>query len=294
MTQTKTIHVSAPAKINLYLDVVGRRDDGYHELETVFLPLPRLCDDVEVGLTTARQGISFECDNSELPTDSGNLCVKATEEFAKFANPALAGAGVEIRLQKRIPVAAGLGGGSSDAAAVLLALNQLCDEPLSDSQLRGIARKLGADVPFFLNPVPSVARGIGDVLAPLEVGRWRPAVVLANPLLPVSAAWAYRQLTPEDLGQGGGVERVVEAFASASVSGLARACYNVFDRFVCKKFPLCVMIRERMMDSGASCAMVSGSGPTIFGICEDSAVARKVEVDLRGFFGDAVWTCVLA
>ncbi len=294
MTQTKTIHVSAPAKINLYLDVVGRRDDGYHELETVFLPLPRLCDDVEVGLTTARQGISFECDNSELPTDSGNLCVKATEEFAKFANPALAGAGVEIRLQKRIPVAAGLGGGSSDAAAVLLALNQLYDKPLGDSQLRGIARKLGADVPFFLNPVPSVARGIGDVLAPLEVGRWRPAVVLANPLLPVSAAWAYRQLTPEDLGQGGGLDSLVKAFTSGSALGLAKACYNVFDRFVCRKFPLCAMIKEQMMDSGASCAMVSGSGPTIFGICEDSAVARKVEVDLRGFFGDAVWTCVLA
>jgi 4-diphosphocytidyl-2-C-methyl-D-erythritol kinase len=75
--------------------------------------------------------------------------------------------------------------------------------------------------------------------------------------------------------------------------GLAKACYNVFDRFVCRKFPLCAMIKEQMMDSGASCAMVSGSGPTIFGICEDSAAARKVEVDLRGFFGDAVWTCVL-
>ena len=294
MTQTKTIQVSPPAKINLYLDVVGRRDDGYHELETVFLPLPGLCDEIEVCLTETRQGISLECDTPELPTDSENLCVKAAEKFAKFANSALPeGLGVEIRLQKRIPVAAGLGGGSSDAAAVLLALNQLCADPLSDSQLSGIAVKLGADVPFFLNPVPSVARGIGEILTPLEVGEWGPAVVLANPLVPISSVWAYGQLTPKDYGQKGGIERVVEAIAGESVSGLAKACYNVFDRFVCRKFPLCAMIKERMMDSGAPLAMVSGSGPTVFGICEDLEDASKIAVGLREFFGDAIWICVL-
>lgn len=285
MERHRCIELSAPAKVNLYLDVLARREDGYHELETVFLPVPGVCDSVEVAQGEPGLGIEFECDDPEL-NSADNLCVRAAKEFAKFAN---CGGDWRIRLVKRIPVAAGLGGGSSDAAAVLRAMNHCCGDLLDAREMVELAAGLGADVPFFVAPAPAVARGVGERIEPIAA-RLDPALVLVNPMVPVSTRWAFGALRESDWGRGGGVVAVVGALERGDVEALAAACHNVFGRLVCEKFPICGMIRERLLDAGAVCAMVSGSGPTIFGLCESPGSAWNVEAALREFFGDSIWT----
>ena len=175
------------AKVNLFLRITGKRPDGYHELENIFWPLSWLKDTVTVTLKPSG-GISMECDAPGVPVDQSNLCWKAANAFLDATALPLS---PHITLTKRIPVAAGLGGGSSDAAATLLELNKLAGNPLDSSSIHAIATKLGADVPFFLNPMPSLATGIGEILKPVP-SQGSCHVFLANPQFPVPASWAYK------------------------------------------------------------------------------------------------------
>ncbi len=175
-----------PAKVNLYLRVVGRRTDGYHELVTVMQPLT-LADELTVSL--GGEGIRLECDSPELPAGPENLVWRAASLFQDETGQKL---GMLLSLRKRIPVAAGLGGGSSDAAGTLLALNDLAGKPLAQARLHHLASLLGADVPFFLNREPAVGRGIGTQLSPVTLlPYW---YLLANPGVPLSTRWVYENL----------------------------------------------------------------------------------------------------
>jgi 4-diphosphocytidyl-2-C-methyl-D-erythritol kinase len=159
---SRRVELLAPAKLNLGLELVARRSDGYHDIQTVFLPL-RLYDRLVIEPTPDR-GVSLDVGSAELSLDAENLAVRAAEAVCQALDPQL---GVRIELRKQIPIAAGLGGGSSDAAAALMGVEALAAEPLDPERRAAIARTLGADVPFFLNPVPCVGRGIGDQLEPL-------------------------------------------------------------------------------------------------------------------------------
>jgi 4-diphosphocytidyl-2-C-methyl-D-erythritol kinase len=178
--------VLCPAKVNLYLRVVGRRPDGYHELVTVMQPLT-LADVLTVIL--AGQDISLECDHPELPPGEENLVWRAARQFQAETGQK---PGVRLTLRKRIPVAAGLGGGSSDAAGTLWALNELAGKPLEPARLHRLAGRLGADVPFFLRRAPAVGRGTGTQLSAVTLlPYW---YLLLNPGVPLSTRWVYENL----------------------------------------------------------------------------------------------------
>lgn len=254
------------AKINLYLKVVGKRADGYHEIQTLFLPLPDLADDVVVTLNDV-PGVHMRCSDPALPSDRNNLCVKAAELFCQLLGiqPRL-----RISLDKQIPIAAGLGGGSSDAAAVLLELRRLLAPTMPDADLHDLACRLGADVPFFLDPQPAVAEGIGERLRGISV-RTTLGIVLANPGFPVPASWAYshwRQLVAPPAPP---LHELLAALHGDDWRAVATLCGNDLQHAVLDKFPVLGIIAEKMADLGCRGVTVSGSGPTLFGLCEPAA-----------------------
>ena len=245
------------AKINLFLKVLGTRADGYHELETVFLPIPGLYDDVTV-MASENQGLSISCNDHELETEK-NLCLKAARAFCNQTGLPQA---FHVDLVKRIPVAAGLGGGSSDAAATILQLNRYLQKPLSHGELVKLAATVGADVPFFLKPTPSAATGIGDVLSPIDVSANLDVLVI-SPGIPIPVKWAYDHCKPQPAVT---LDEFRRTCASDSVETIAKLCHNDLEYAIFDKFPLIAMMRDHLLAQGALCVHVSGSGSSLFAI----------------------------
>ncbi len=276
------MEIQAVAKTNLYLAVVGKRADGYHEIESLMVRIPQLADRLRLA-GQAGEGIELSCSGGAVPNDAGNLVWRAAQRFAEVAGVS---PNWRLELEKRIPVAAGLGGGSSDAAATLLALNRWHGEPLSAAALAAIATSLGADVPFFLGDSPCLVRGIGEQLSPLPAGLAVP-LVLVNPGFPLSTAWAYGQIRP---GPGPGLEAAATAFAAGDLERLAAACHNAFEAVVLRKFPLLQLIVRQLQEAGCLAVHLSGSGPTIFGLAADLAAAANAAASVDQAFDQAVWT----
>lgn len=277
--------IQTPAKINLYLRITGKRPDGYHDLETVFLPVPGLVDTLQVEVRSA-PGISMACADPRVPVDSSNLCWRAAAAFLEATGLA---SGIHLELDKRIPVAAGMGGGSSDAAATLRALSELNGAPLSMPELARLGAGLGADVPFFLNPVPSLATGIGEILTPVACARPLP-IVLVNPGFPLSTRWAYQQLQKRGLPSNlPPVADILQGLASGSLAAVAEATCNVFEPVAEYKFPVIGLLLEFMAAAGCLAARLCGSGPTVFGLCPDLDVAARVAAQVQAEFGDKYW-----
>ncbi len=245
------------AKINLFLKVLGTRTDGYHELETVFLPISGLCDDVTVT-PSENAGLSISCNKPELETDN-NLCLKAARAFCSRTGLPQA---FHVDLVKRIPVAAGLGGGSSDAAATLLQLNGFLQKPLPHDDLAKLAASIGADVPFFLDPTPAAATGIGDILSPIAVSA-NLDVMVVSPGIPIPVKWAYDHCVPQPAVTLGEFR---QACASASAEEIAKLCHNDLEYAIFEKFPLIAMMREHLLAKGALTVHVSGSGSSLFAL----------------------------
>jgi len=261
--------VWCPAKVNLYLRVVGRRPDGYHEVVTVMQPLT-LADALSVTLTGA--GISLTCDRPELPQGEENLVWRAARLFQEETGLA---PGVRLSLLKRIPVAAGLGGGSSDAAGALLALNELAGQPLSRDRLYGLASRLGSDVPFFLARGPAVGRGTGTQLSPVTLlPYW---YLLVNPGVPLSTRWVYENL---DLAHLPGPP-ATEAWDPEHPETWVR---NDLGTVAVKRFPELAELLAALRDAGAWCQGVSGSGPTLFALFHTWEGAQQAGRQLRRTF----------
>ena len=253
----------AVAKVNLFLKVTGRRDDGYHELETLFWPFPVVADRLQVEFD-AEPGVTLRSSDPEIPTDSRNLAVRAAERYAAAGGIAPAW---KLVLDKNIPVAAGLGGGSSDAAAVLRLLNDRFRR-LSETELKRIALELGADVPFFLNPVPAVATGVGEVITPLEGVFSPPDFLVLFPGFPVSAKWSYSHLDPRRIGpaEPGKPAALIAALRSGDAAGVASAWENDLEPPLFVKFPLLRLLRDELLAAGAAGVMISGSGPSLLAV----------------------------
>jgi 4-diphosphocytidyl-2-C-methyl-D-erythritol kinase len=266
-----TLKLQAPAKVNLALDIVGKRADGYHLLETVFQAIS-LYDTLTLTRADA-QGIGLQCDQKGIPCDARNLAWKAADAFLTATGLPY---GVQIRLEKHIPSQAGLGGGSADAAAVLYGCNVLMDAPLSLSQLCQIGAKLGADVPFFLYGGTAYAEGIGEKLEALPPLPALPMVV-AKGSDGISTPAAYRAIDRLVQPQHPKTQQLrgkLKAGAPADAT-LWSCCGNLFEAVT--DLPDVAAIRRQMIQMGAQFACMSGSGAAVFGIFPDEETAQRCQ-----------------
>jgi 4-diphosphocytidyl-2-C-methyl-D-erythritol kinase len=286
-----TLEKNSPCKVNLLLNILGKRPDGFHELETIMQPV-NLCD----GLTFTRggSGITLTCSEPTLPTDASNLVYRAAAAF--FAQAKIAD-GVTIHLEKKIPMAAGLGGGSGNAATTLLALNELFGSPLAHAQLDSIAASLGSDIPFFLQDKPALAVGRGEKVTSLAAfpALHGAAFLLIHPGFGIATAWAYKELArfPAALnGERGRAEKLVALLNSGNLKIAGAAFYNSLEAPALDKYPLLALYQEFLRANGAAAALMSGSGSTTFAIARSEADAQRLQELVKGKFGPC-WTAVV-
>ena len=263
----KTITRKAYAKINLGLDVVRRLPNGYHEVRMIMQTIGIY--DV-LTFTKAEQGIHLQVDNNELPTDGNNLIYKAAKLLMDVAGVT---GGVCINLEKHIPIAAGMAGGSTDAAATLLGINELYAIGYDIDKLKELGVKLGADVPYCIQGGTALAEGIGEVLSVL------PAppdcyLVVAKPDINVSTKFVYENLKADELKYHPDINGMIEALKQGDLKGITDRLGNVLETVTVPAYPVIQEIKEIMLAAGAEGALMSGSGPTVFGIFTEEEQAR--------------------
>jgi 4-diphosphocytidyl-2-C-methyl-D-erythritol kinase len=282
---------NSPCKVNLLLNILGKRADGFHELETVLHPVG-LFD--TLSFSRNGKGVSLTCSDPRLPADPANLVHKAATAFLTAASIS---EGVRIHLEKRIPMAAGLGGGSGNAATTLLGLNELFGQPLGAEQLHAIASALGSDVPFFLQTKPALGTGRGEKILPLDFfpALRGAAFLLIHPGFGIATAWAYQQLArfPSALnGTPGRAQKLIAALQKSDPSAAASEFYNSLETPALEKFPILAIYQEFLRENGAIAALMSGSGSTTFAIVRNEAAGRELEEKVRKQFGHC-WTAVV-
>ena len=287
-----SLEKSSPCKVNLILNILGRRADGYHELETIMQPV-RLCD--ELALTRAGAGIELTCNDPGLPVDGRNLVHRAATAFLQAAG---IHDGVKIHLEKKIPQAAGLGGGSGNAATTLLGLNELFGRPLGADRLGELAAGLGSDVNFFLQDQPALATGRGEVVRSLAVfpALAGTAFFLIHPGFGISTPWAYQNLArfPEALqGRPGRAAQLAAALHTKDWPAVRAEMYNSLEAPALEKYPVLEVFQKFLREYGALATLMSGSGSTTFAIFETAAAAENVREQFLAFFGRNCWTAVV-
>jgi len=251
------MRIQSPAKLNIRLKVTGRRTDGYHNLVSIMVPVD-LFDYIELK-TGRTQGITLSCNGLSVPENENNLVFRAAQAF--FSRTGLKQS-LSIRLIKNIPVAAGLGGGSSNAGCTLKALNQMCSNPLAFRDLEEMAVNLGADVPFFLHNRPCIASGIVEILTPIR--KWPKLwYVIVMPPISVSTSWAYGNLKLKLTKDEYGFILHYLAKDSFDIVGILE---NDLETVTASYFPVVNVIKNSLVDAGAQGALMSGSGPSVFGI----------------------------
>lgn len=286
------LELKSPCKINLLLNILGPRPDGFHELETVLQPVA-LCDTLALAKTPA--GLELSCSDPTLPVDATNLVWRAAAAF--FAAAGVTG-GVKIHLDKKVPREAGLGGGSANAATTLFGLNQLFGRPLSGEALHTLAAGLGSDVPFFLQDGPALATGRGENLRPLAPfpalrGWW---VLLVHPGFGIATAWAYRALArfPEvQRGRPGRAVALIRALETGDVSRAAPLFYNALEVPAFAKFPWLALAREFLEENGAAVSRMTGSGSALFALVPDQNRGEALRERVLARFGTRLGTAVV-
>jgi 4-diphosphocytidyl-2-C-methyl-D-erythritol kinase len=270
--------VRAPAKVNLQLRILGRRADGFHEIETIIVPVS-LSDEISVEIFPG-DTITLTCDDPALSVDRSNLAAVAADEFQKETGLRFA---ATIHLRKRIPIAGGLGGGSSDAAAVLSTLDQLLETKLGTENLQKIAAKIGSDVPFFVNSRPATCRGRGEIIEPLEVPESL-NLLLIKPPFGVETAWAYRAWAAAHPAPDG-----LEAEQDLGWIKI----FNALERPVFEKFILLPAMKHWLLrQPEVRAAGMSGSGSTFFALLREAASGGLLEQRVKAMFGETLWTAL--
>lgn len=270
-----TAQLKALAKINLGLDVIGRRENGYHDVRMVMQTI-YLYDDVTIR-KTENSGIVVKTNLSFLPVNDDNIAYKAArmliDEFGIES-------GVEITLEKHIPVAAGLAGGSSNAAAVLVGMNRIFDLKLSQKELMERGVKLGADVPYCVMRGTVLAEGIGEVLSPLPPMP-KCYILIAKPGINVSTKVVYEKLDSKPIENHPDIDAIIEGLEENDIYKVAASLGNVLEAVTIEDYPVIEEIKDAMKKAGALNAMMSGSGPTVFGIFDDKKVAKAAKETIK-------------
>jgi 4-diphosphocytidyl-2-C-methyl-D-erythritol kinase len=288
MTLTK----ASPCKVNFILNILGKRADGFHELETVMHPV-NVCD--ELSFARGGSGVQLTCNNPELPVDSRNLVFRAATAFLRQAKIT---DGVKLHLEKKIPMAAGLGGGSGNAATTLLGLNELFGKPLNAAELQTLAATLGSDVPFFLQTRPALATGRGEHVESLEPFACLrgAAILLVHPGFGISTPWAYKELVrfPSALNGGRGrAKKLITALRGSDLAAAGREFYNSLEAPALEKYPVLALYQEFFREQDAAVSLMSGSGSTTFAIFENQAAAEAAIEPFEAKFGSTGWISVV-
>lgn len=270
----ETITLSAHAKLNLTLDILGKRADGYHDLSMVMQSIS-LHDEVTVALTDGN-GITCRC--GTLPGDDSNLAVKAAKAF--FAETGIAPCGLLIDIEKHIPMQAGMAGGSSDAAAVLKALRELLAPDMSAEFLEKIGENVGSDVPYCVRGGTALAEGRGEKLTTLKAAPHF-FVVVCKPDFPISTPELFRASDAVEILDRPDMEGVLDAIAEGDVSGICARVWNVFEQVLPREKYEVFAIKNRLIGNGALAAAMTGSGPSVFGLFTSRETAQNAYSALR-------------
>lgn len=267
----------APAKINLTLDVIGKRADGYHEVEMV-MTMVDLADRIELQ-TLGSGRLTVASNTGHIPTDERNLCYKAAVALQEYCG---INYGASIYIDKHIPVAAGLAGGSSDAAATLRGLNRLWQLDLSQDELAGIGASVGSDVPFCVYGGTAIARGRGEKIEHIESPPpcW---VVLAKPPIGVSTAEVYGAFSLDEVKHHPSSDRMRAAIQTGSIANVCGELGNVLEEVTLKLYPEVKYLKDQMVRFGGGGVLMSGSGPTVFALVEKDSRMQRIYNGLRGF-----------
>ncbi|MCK9554683.1 4-(cytidine 5'-diphospho)-2-C-methyl-D-erythritol kinase [bacterium] len=274
--------VLAPAKINLFLEVLSKRNDGYHDIETLMVPVT-LFDELEISVT-GKDEIEVLCDVKEL-SGTGNLIYRAVSLLKSIFPGKIRG--VRVFLKKNIPVAAGLGGGSSDCAASIKFLNTECNLGLSNEKLKEISSKLGADIPFFIDTKSAVCHGIGDILNPFEIN-FKMHFLLVNPNVTLSTADSYTSLKSFLTGQVKNINILLRSLQNNDIESSAKNMFNRLQRVCEEKIPFVTDIIDVLYKNSALKAMVSGSGPTVFGLYRTASDAQRAKISILEHYGGKI------
>ena len=275
MGSKNDISLKALAKINLGLDVVRRREDGYHEVRMIMQTI-HLYDRLDIK-RTQEPGIQIQTNLSFLPVNENNLIYKAAkllmDEFSITD-------GVSVKLDKRIPVAAGMAGGSTDAAAMLIGVNRLFSLGLTKRELMERGVQIGADVPYCIMRGTALAEGIGEALGPLPPMVKCP-VLIAKPSISVSTKFVYQNLKLDDTTIHPDIDRLIDDIKAKNLHDIAAHMGNVLETVTIPNYPVIDEIKKHMLSNGAVGAMMSGSGPTVFGLFDDEDTAKKAYKAMR-------------
>ncbi len=266
---TNSLHLESPAKINLRLEILRKREDGYHELQTIFQKIS-LSDTLHFTLKKER-GVSIDTNHPNLPTGKKNLVYQASRLILERS---ASRGGVHIEIEKRIPLGAGLGGGSSNAAATLKALNQLLEMNLSEKELMGMGLEVGADVPFFFLESAAIGSGIGERLKKVKLpDLW---YVLIYPNFEVSTRWAYQNFVLTNQQFHFNLHKFLK-----TPDGISRILLNHLEAVVSKKYPQIGIMKKILLSAGALGAMMTGSGPSVFGLFPEAKSAAGAYEKIR-------------
>lgn len=263
--------VYSPAKINLFLKVLKKRDDGYHDIVTVMQPVS-IYDEISLKITNG-EGIVVTSDNKTIPLDKTNLVYKAADALLSYTRLKRH---VAIKIKKRIPVAAGLGGGSSNAATVLTSLNSMLSTGLLTDNLLEIGAELGSDVPFFIHGGSVIAAGRGEKIEGIEIPKFW--YIIINPDFPVSTAWVYGNLHLTNKQGNINILHLKKLLKSCTIEDILE---NDLEDVTVKRYPQIAEIKSFLTNIGAKGALMSGSGPTVFGVFENKEAAESAFIRIK-------------
>ena len=273
----ETLHLESPAKVNLRLEILKKREDGYHELRTILQKIS-LHDRLHFSLKKEK-GVSITTDHPKLPVGKDNLVFRAAQSVLKVSGYK---GGIHIEIEKRIPLGAGLGGGSSNAATALKALNQLLKMDLSKRELMGMGLEIGADVPFFFLEGAAIGLGIGEQLKKKELPiLW---YVLIYPNFEVSTRWAYQNFVLTNQRIHFNLHKFLE-----TPEGISRILLNHLEKVVSKKYPQIDVMKKILFSAGALGSLMTGSGPTVFGIFPEEKGATEAYERVKKLVGRKGW-----
>ena len=275
--------IKAYGKVNISLDVVGKREDGYHLLSMIMQNID-LYDEIEVEKQEC--GIILECNKSYVPVDNRNLAYKAAEIFKERYDIV---DGVKINIEKNIPVSAGLAGGSTDAAAVLKVMNKLFNVNATEEELMELGLKLGADIPYCIHGGTALCEGIGEIITPIKPFRDK-IVVLVKPAFGVSTKEVYKNFNLEKVKQHPKTAEIINAIENDDLNFVASNMKNLLETVTLRKHKILIKIKEEMNACGAINSMMSGSGPTVFAFFDDMLKAQRCFEKMKKKYSDVFIT----